>query len=55
MAIKITEECLACGSCMDSCPAGAILEGDEVYSINTDCTECGTCVETCPVGAIIEE
>ncbi|MBS4025171.1 MAG: 4Fe-4S binding protein [Clostridia bacterium] len=55
MAIKITEECLACGSCTDSCPTGAILEGDDIFLINEDCSECGSCIETCPVGAIIED
>ncbi|GAW94318.1 DUF362 domain-containing protein [Calderihabitans maritimus] len=56
MAIKITEECLACGSCVDECPVGAISEGDDIYVINQDeCSECGTCMEACPNGAIIEE
>ncbi|MBO8167760.1 MAG: 4Fe-4S binding protein [Thermoanaerobacteraceae bacterium] len=56
MAIRITEECLACGTCADECPVGAIQEGDDIFSINADeCTECATCVEACPTGAIIEE
>nr|WP_143288785.1 4Fe-4S binding protein [Calderihabitans maritimus] len=56
VAIKITEECLACGSCVDECPVGAISEGDDIYVINQDeCSECGTCMEACPNGAIIEE
>lgn len=54
MAFKITDECLACGSCLDSCPNEAIVEGD-VYSINEACAECGLCVDECPTGAIIEE
>jgi NAD-dependent dihydropyrimidine dehydrogenase PreA subunit len=54
MAYKITDECTACGSCMDSCPSNAISEGD-VYSIGEDCAECGLCVDECPMGAIIEE
>lgn len=54
MAYKITDECLACGSCLDSCPNEAIVEGD-VYSINESCAECGLCVDECPTGAIIEE
>lgn len=54
MAYKITDECTACGSCVDSCPSNAIAEGD-VYSIGEDCAECGLCVDECPMGAIIEE
>jgi NAD-dependent dihydropyrimidine dehydrogenase PreA subunit len=51
---KITDECVACGTCTDSCPNDAIKEGD-VYSITEACADCGACVEACPVGAIIEE
>ena len=54
MAYKITDECVACGTCVEECPAEAIEEG-EPYVINEEkCTECGTCVETCPVEAIVE-
>ncbi|MEW6244918.1 MAG: 4Fe-4S binding protein [Bacillota bacterium] len=55
MAIRISDECVACGSCMDACPEGAISEGD-IFAIDpAKCSECKTCVETCPIGAIIEE
>ena len=55
MAHKITDECTACGTCMDSCPAEAIVEGEEKYSINPElCTDCGTCLEECPTSAIVE-
>jgi len=54
MAYKITDECLACGSCLDECPVGAISEGD-IYVIDADlCTDCGACAEACPTGAIVE-
>jgi len=53
VAYKITEECLACGACIDNCPEEAISEGD-IYSIDPEkCTECGTCADACPSGAII--
>ena len=53
MAHVITDECTACGSCIDSCPVEAISEG-ELYVIDAElCTDCGDCVETCPVEAII--
>lgn len=56
MPRKITEECLACGVCMDECPQGAISEGEEIFVINPElCDDCGTCQEVCPTeGAIIE-
>ncbi|MDZ7815858.1 MAG: 4Fe-4S binding protein [Planctomycetota bacterium] len=57
MAHKISEECIACGSCIDQCPVEAIHEGDPHYSIDAD-----TCVQTaapaprsCPVNAIAPE
>jgi ferredoxin len=52
MAYVIGNDCIACGTCIDECPVGAISEGD-IYSINADaCTECGTCADVCPSGAI---
>ena len=54
MAYKITDECVACGTCMDTCPNNAIEEGD-IYKITDACADCGACVEACPTGAIIEE
>ena len=54
MAYKITDECIACGSCMDDCPVGAISEGS-IYVIDADtCIDCGACAGTCPTGAIVE-
>ena len=43
---------IACGTCIDECPVGAISEGDK-YSINPEmCTDCGTCADACPTEAI---
>jgi len=54
MAHKITEECVACGTCLPECPVEAISEGDPIYVIDPElCTDCGTCAEVCPVEAII--
>ena len=39
MAYVISDDCIACGTCIDECPVEAISEGDK-YSINPDlCTE----------------
>ena len=52
MAYVISEDCIACGTCIDECPMGAFSEGD-IYVIDADaCTECGTCADVCPSGAI---
>ena len=54
MAYKITDTCVACGTCQGECPVGAISEGD-IYSIDPDtCISCGTCASVCPTGAIEE-
>ncbi len=50
--MKITEECIACGTCVESCSFDAIVESGEIYSITEDCTDCRACVESCPVDAI---
>ena len=53
MAYKITDACVACGTCASECPVEAIAEGDGKYEINADtCIECGTCADACPAGAI---
>lgn len=52
MAYKISDDCVACGTCAGECPVGAISEGD-IYKIDANtCTDCGTCAGVCPVGAI---
>ena len=39
MAYVISDDCIACGTCIDECPVEAISEGD-IYSINPDvCTD----------------
>ena len=54
MAYVISDDCIACGTCISECPSEAISEGD-IYSINPDlCTECGTCADVCPNEAILK-
>ena len=35
MAYKISDECIACGTCIDECPVEAISEGD-IYVIDPE-------------------
>lgn len=54
MAYKISDRCVACGTCIDECPMGSISEGD-IYKIDADtCVSCGTCASVCPNNAIDE-
>ena len=56
MPRKISDACLKCGACADTCPVGAISEGDGQYVVDPDqCIDCGACEDGCPAGAISEE
>ena len=56
MAYKISDACISCGACADTCPVGAIVAGDGKYEINADeCVDCGACAGGCPVEAIVAE
>ena len=54
MAHFISDECVACGACADTCPVGAIAldEAKGIYVINDECVDCGACEDGCPVAAI---
>ena len=49
------DECIACGVCVDSCPAG-VLELQDVATVADEdsCVACGACQDACPAGAITE-
>ena len=62
MSVKITEECIACGSCAEVCPNEAIFQGDEYYQVDPLlCTECvgffdrEQCMEACPIDVPISD
>jgi len=45
--------CIGCGTCVEECPVGTIIMGDETAEINMDnCIHCGTCHEVCPEDAV---
>jgi len=53
LAHVISDECINCGACEDSCPTNAISEKGELRVIDVEtCIDCGACVDTCPVVAI---
>ncbi|MBS5450559.1 MAG: 4Fe-4S binding protein [Coriobacteriia bacterium] len=51
-----TDECTACGSCVDACPMGVLDIEDEVAKVvdEESCIACDSCLESCPSGAITE-
>ena len=56
MAYRITEECVACGSCDDTCPVGAAVASGARYRIDAEtCIECGACETACPNGAVVSD
>ena len=57
MAYVITDNCVACGSCIGECPVGAISGAvKQPHTIDTTkCIKCGVCVETCKFDAIIKK
>ena len=54
--MRITEECIKCGTCAGACPMDAISEGESMFEIDQDvCISCGACQAACPMEAIVED
>ena len=66
MAVKITDICISCGSCIDECPVSAIVDdgdnptGEDTYYVYADkCVECvghndePACANACPTDGCI--
>lgn len=66
MAVKITDICISCGSCIDECPVGAIVDdsanptGESAYYVYANkCVECvgyqdePACASACPTDGCI--
>lgn len=66
MAVKITDLCISCGSCIDECPVSAIVDDDDnptgegIYYVYSDkCVECvgynemPACATACPTEGCI--
>ena len=61
MAMKITDDCIACGTCEMECPVSAISEGEEIFEIDAEkCVECvghfdtPQCADVCPSDAVVK-
>ena len=53
MAHVISDDCVKCGACKETCPCEAISEGDTKLVVDPDkCVDCGACEAACPTGAI---
>jgi heterodisulfide reductase subunit A len=51
-AFSDPERCTACGTCVGTCPYGAIEMRDTSFVNVTSCKGCGCCVAACPNGAM---
>ncbi len=52
-AIVDEEKCTACKTCVDECPAQAIMMNNEKAKVDKElCVDCGSCVDVCPSEAI---
>ncbi|MFX1255142.1 MAG: DUF362 domain-containing protein [Promethearchaeota archaeon] len=51
--LTVTDQCLGCGKCLDSCFVNAIQLINKKAIISDFCRGCGRCVDVCPQKAIL--
>ncbi|MDA8235782.1 MAG: electron transfer flavoprotein subunit alpha [Clostridia bacterium] len=53
MTVEVIKgNCIACGACVGTCPAGALTVEDAAEVGADKCTLCGECIKACPVNAL---
>lgn len=56
IGFTITDDCINCGQCIESCSFDALQYGeDKPIQLTNRCDECGNCVMACPMGAVIHK
>ncbi len=50
---KVSNECVACGTCVKACPVSAItIKNGIIATIAENCVGCGRCKLVCPADVI---
>ena len=50
----VTDNCIACGSCLTYCPQSCIDLSDKAVIRQENCLHCGNCAAICHVGAVLK-
>lgn len=50
---SISDNCIACGTCLDTCTFKALTPGNPYTIRGEHCDECGNCFHVCPTGAVL--